>query len=167
MRYILALLLVFTASSAFAALKTNDTAPNFTLNDQGGKPHSLKQFTASGNAVGKGGVVLSFFASWCSLCREELPILDSLVNELAGKGITIVLIAVREDFDRVGPLLKQLKVDKPVVLSDRDGKVTKQYQVRYLPTTFFIKSDGSIQDIIVGEIEDQAEVRRSVEKMRQ
>jgi thiol-disulfide isomerase/thioredoxin len=164
MRLILAFLLLLAASSAFAAFKPNDTAPDFTLTDQGKRAYSLKELTGI-SAEGKGGVILSFFASWCPPCREELPILNSMVNELAGRGITIVLIAVREDFDRVGPLLKQLKVDKPVVLSDRDGKVTELYKVRSLPTTFFIKAEGSIEDIIFGGIEDQVEVRRSVDKM--
>lgn len=166
MKTLIALMLMTLFSApAFAAVKTSDKAPVFSLSDRSRKEHSLKEFLPSAASAKRGGVIVSFFASWCPPCRQELPILDSLSDELAAKGITIVLIAVREDFDVINPLLKQLKVGKPVVLSDREGKVSELYQVRYLPTSFFIGSDGSVKDIIFGGIDDQAEVRRSVEKL--
>lgn len=161
----LTLLILLAGSPALAALKPQDKAPVFVLTDQSKKEQQFSKLIGSGESEKSRGVVLSFFASWCPPCREELPLLNAMVRELAGKGIRVVLIAVREDFERVGPLLKELKVDRPLVLTDPEGKVTEQYQVRYLPTTFFIGSDGTIKDVIFGEIADQAEVRRSVEKI--
>jgi thiol-disulfide isomerase/thioredoxin len=81
------------------------------------------------------GVILSFFASWCVPCRNELPLLDSLTDELTGNGIKVVIAGFKEDFDQIEELLKELNVTKPLVLSDRHGKVGEKYGVRFLPTT--------------------------------
>lgn len=162
---IVALLLFFSVSPAFAGLKVNAPAPFFSLPDANQKELSLREIVGTGSKEKSSGVVLSFFASWCIQCRNELPVLNSLVDELNSKGIKVVIIGVRENFDRIESLLAELNVDKPVVLSDRQGSVTEAYQVRFLPTTFFIGSDGKVRDIIFGEIKDKAELRNSAGKL--
>ncbi len=159
---IVMILLLCACSPAFGALRTKEKAPAFTLKDQQGRERSLEEFLASGGTGTQGGVIVGYFASWCIECRRELPILDAQANELASKGIVIVLIAVREDFTRIAPLLRELKVDKPVVLIDPGGTATEHYQVRVLPTTFFIGKDGVVRDIIFGGIESKAELEKSV-----
>lgn len=161
--FLFTILMLITCSNAFGALKTNDKAPAFVLSDRENKTHALEDLLASGASGTKGGLIVTFFASWCHECKVELPMLNSLVDEMAAKGITVVLIAVREDFDLITPLLQQLKVHKPVVLADTEGKVTKQYQVRVLPTTFFVKRDGSVKDMIYGGIRSEAAVRTSAD----
>jgi hypothetical protein len=76
-----------------------------------------------------------------------------------------VIIGVKESHDRIGALLAELKVDKPIALSDNDGKVAELYQVRFLPITFFIGADGNVRDIIFGEIKNEAELRKSIGKL--
>jgi peroxiredoxin len=161
---IIALIMVH-GSPAFAALKLNDEAPAFSLRDNGGKDFILGDYAGSQNKEGGSGVILSFFASWCVPCRNELLLMNSLVEELKGKGVQVVIIGVKEDFDKIGPLLAELKVNKPLVLSDLHGKISGKYQVRFLPTTFFISADGKVKDISFGEIKDAAELREHVGKL--
>ena len=154
-------------SPVFAALKLNDAAPVFSLRDSTGRDVSLGSVLSSAAKGKKGGIIVSFFASWCVPCRQELPLLDSLAEELKEKGITIVLVDVKEDFDTINTLLAELKVNKPVVLSDRAGKTAENYQIRFLPTTFFINADGKVKDMIFGEIKDEAAVRKGVDTLVQ
>ena len=102
--------------------QTEQTAPLFSLQDVTGKEYSLGILLGEGSEKKSSGVIVSFFASWCIPCRHELPIINSLVDELRSKGITVVLIDVKESVETIKALLKELKVDKPVVLSDGDGK---------------------------------------------
>jgi hypothetical protein len=62
-------------------------------------------------------------------------------------------------------LLTELKVNKPVVLSDDHGAVGEKYGVRFLPVTFFIGSDGRIKDVIYGEISGEKELREKAGKL--
>ncbi len=152
-------------SSAFAALKPNEPAPAFSLRDSQGRDFYLSDVAGPKSKGKLNGVILSFFASWCVPCRKELPLIDSLVDELKEKGINVVLVDVKEDFDTIGVLLSELKVDKPIVLSDRYGTVAEKYGVRFLPATFFIGADGKIKDVIFGEIQSEKELRDSASKL--
>jgi len=165
-KFILTLLLsLLFASSAAAALKLNGTAPTFSLRDLDGKEFNLSDYAGSTKKEKGNGVILSFFASWCAGCRSELPLINSLVDELTGQGIRVVIVDVKEDVDTIRALLAELKVDKPVVLMDRYGKTGDNYQVRFLPTTFFIGADGRVKDIIFGEIKDKHELTASTGKL--
>jgi len=155
------------ASPAFAALRPNDAAPTFSLRDGTGRDFSLSDVVGEKAREKVNGVVLSFFASWCIPCRKELPVINSLVDELKGKGIKVIIVDVRESIETMNALLAELKVDKPIALSDRDGKAAETYQVRGLPTTFFIGGDGKVKGINFGEIADVADLRKGAAKLVQ
>jgi cytochrome c biogenesis protein CcmG/thiol:disulfide interchange protein DsbE len=159
------MLILLFLSPVFAAPKANDPAPAFSLKDKDGKAFSLSDVVGANPKNKANGVILGFFASWCVPCRNELPILDSLVDEMKGKGIKVVIIGFMEDFDAIRGLLSELKVTKPLVLSDERGAVAEKYGVRFLPVTFFIGSDGKIKDVIYGEIEGEKELRERAGKL--
>ena len=159
------MLILLFLSPAFASPKANDPAPAFSLKDKDGKNFSLSDVVGANPKNKANGVILGFFASWCVPCRNELPILDSLVDELKGKGVKVVIIGFMEDFDAIRGLLSELKVTKPLVLSDERGAVAEKYGVRFLPVTFFIGSDGKIKDVIYGEIEGEKELRERAGKL--
>lgn len=156
-------LTILLSESASAALKINEAAPIFSLQDRSNRLFSLTDYFVPNEK--SNGVILSFFASWCIQCRNELRVINSLADELNREGITVVIIGVKEDFLRIDALLAELKVDKPIVLSDPEGKVTGMYQVRFFPITFFISSDGKVKDVIFGEIKDKAELKKSAGKL--
>lgn len=156
--------LVLFASPAFA-LQLNDAAPAFSLRDSRGTVFSLADAVGAWKKEQVKGVVLSFFASWCVACRTELPLINSLVEELKGKGIKVVLVGFKEDFNHINALLTDLKVNKPVVLSDPYGEVGEKYGVRFLPVTYFIGADGTVKHIIYGEIMDDKELREGAGKL--
>jgi cytochrome c biogenesis protein CcmG/thiol:disulfide interchange protein DsbE len=153
------------ASSSLAALKPNEIAPTFSLPDSKGKDFSLGDYVGAARKENVKGVILSFFATWCLECRNELPLINALVDELGGKGIKVVIVDVKEDFDSIAALLSELKVDKPVVLSDRYGKTAEKYGVRFLPATFFIGADARVKHIIFGGIHNAQELREGAGKL--
>jgi peroxiredoxin len=159
------LFVILFTSSVFAAPKVNDLAPAFSLRDSNGKDFSLSDVVGETRKKSGNGVIISFFASWCTPCRSELPLINSHVDELREKGITMVIVDIKEDFDTIHALLAELKVDKPVILSDRYGKTAETYGVRFLPVTFFIGADGKIKHVIYGGIFDAKELRESAGKL--
>ncbi|HTF99476.1 MAG TPA: TlpA disulfide reductase family protein [Nitrospirota bacterium] len=156
------LALLLAAQPAFAALKRGDAAPDVVLQDRTGKKYTLSDILPSGSR----GIVLSFFASWCAPCRLELPLMNGLQDELKQKGIRLVLVNVKEDFGAIDSMIRELKLDSRLVLSDRYGKTAEAYQVRFLPTTFFIGEGGAINDIIFGEVRDKDTFMKSLNKIK-
>jgi thiol-disulfide isomerase/thioredoxin len=159
------LLILLFAPQASAALKLNATAPLFSLQDVTGKGFALGEIIGAGNTTKGGGVIVSFFASWCIPCRHELPIINSLTDEFRSKGITVVLIDVKENIATIKALLKELQVDQPIVLSDPDGKASESYEIRFLPITFFIGADGKLKDVIYGEIGSAGVLRAGADNL--
>lgn len=161
MKTILCLSVTFLllASTAFA-LKLNEPAPSFALRDSADGNFFLSDYVGPKKRKPCNGVILSFFASYCKPCRNELPILNSLVDEFVKKGLKVVVIGFNEDFDMINGLLNEIKVDKPIILADRYGKVGEKYGVKFLPMTLFIASDGTVRDIIRGELPDIEKVFR-------
>ncbi len=157
--------MLLCSSQSFAALRTNDEAPVFSLLDLDGKAIALHDVLPSGGRNALGGVVLSFFATWCGPCRQELPLLNDLAAELRTKGVSAVIIDLKEDASVIRRFVEGLKLDKLTVLSDRDGKTAAQYQVRFLPTTFCIGAKGKIKDTIYGEVRSSDEFRNCAEKL--
>jgi thiol-disulfide isomerase/thioredoxin len=156
---LLAAVLIALFASSGSALTLNDPAPDFSLKDNKGTIFSLGGAVGARKKEETHGVMLSFFASWCGPCRTELPLINSLADELKAKGITVVLMGFKEDFTRINALLMDLKVNKPIVVSDASGEIGEKYGVRFLPITFFIGADGTVKHIIYGEILDAAELR--------
>lgn len=96
-------------------------------------------------------VVLNLWASWCPPCRAEMPALQALHERYAGRGV--VVLAVNSTIQDSEPAAREFAAEFgltfPIGL-DRDGLATRQYQVRALPSTFFIDGAGVIRRVVVG-----------------
>jgi cytochrome c biogenesis protein CcmG, thiol:disulfide interchange protein DsbE len=118
-------------------------APDFALKDVlQGNDYSLNQF--------KGKVVMiNFFTFFCGPCREEMPDLNAINNELKGKGLQTLGIALSSDPTQIRFLVKQLGLQYPVLIGN--DKVGEAYgNVAVVPTTFIIDKQGNIVHKIEG-----------------
>lgn len=148
----LALALLGIISSPVFALRINDDAPLFSLRDRDGAFFHLSRFVGSKKQEPVKGIVVNFFSSSCNPCRQELSLLDALVHKFEAKGIKVVIIGYKEDFDKINEMLSSIKVNKPIVLSDPYGKTGEKYGVYGLPLTIIINADGKVKDIIRGAV---------------
>jgi thiol-disulfide isomerase/thioredoxin len=153
-------LLVILHTAPALALQVNDAAPSFSLRDSNGGDFFFSDHIGSKKKTATRGMILSFFASYCEPCKRELPVMNRLVDEFEKKGIKIVIVGFNEDFNKFSGLLDELKVDKPVILSDLYGKTGQKYGVTHLPMTFFISADGKVNDMIRGELTNIESVLR-------
>jgi thiol-disulfide isomerase/thioredoxin len=65
-------------------------------------------------------VVLNFWATWCPPCREEMPEFVRLQEELGGRGLRFVGIAIDEP-DAVRDFLKETPVNYPILIGDEQA----------------------------------------------
>ncbi|MBI4306993.1 MAG: TlpA family protein disulfide reductase [Chloroflexi bacterium] len=97
--------------------------------------------------LGKQPIVLNFWAGLCPPCRAEMPDLQAMYNQnqdpllLFGLDVgPFVGLGSREDGRR---LLQELKVTFPTGTTF-DAQVVRNYKLVGMPTTYFIKPDGTI-----------------------
>jgi peroxiredoxin len=122
------------------------TSPNFTTQDLGGKKVSLSDF--SGRPV-----LLSFWATWCTVCHDELPALQRLQEQYRAGGFAVLLVNFRETSnDRMRQYLSGLQVNLETVV-DPDGAIASAYGVDVgLPVNVLVDRSGKVARILVGEV---------------
>jgi len=88
-------------------------------------------------------VVLNFWATWCAPCREEMPSLNALQQELGGERFAVVTIASgRNPIPAITRFFEEEGVtDLPVYLDPRQT-MSRQMGVLGLPITVLLNPDG-------------------------
>ena len=128
--------------AGFAVPKAEVDASDFTLESLDGKSVSL--------ASCKGSLVfLSFWATWCGPCKQELPSVQALYEKLKSRGFLIVAVDVMEENKTVNEFVKANRMTFPVLL-DADGRVGGEYDARSIPTNYIVDRKGKILARVVG-----------------
>lgn len=91
---------------------------------------------------GHGYLVVNFFASWCTPCADEAPMLNRMQRQLAGRG-TVVGVAWNDATEDTARFVRRYALSYPV-LRDVDGKFASAYGVKGMPETFLIDPRGRI-----------------------
>jgi thiol-disulfide isomerase/thioredoxin len=107
-------------------------------------------------------VLVSFWATTCPPCVEELPDLIQLYRELRPQGFELIAVAMPYDPPlQVQDFVKRHNVPYPVAL-DVQGKVTSAFGgVPYVPTAFILSPEGKTELTYTGRL-DVAKARRIV-----
>lgn len=132
-------------------------APDFRLRTLQGKPLALSDFRGK-------VVVLNFWASWCTPCKEEMPNLERVWKEFGSRGVMVLGIDVEDDPEDAAAFMKALKITYPSVYDPEQTRMNA-YQVTALPTTFFIDQQMRIRGRVVGGYlgeEGYRELRRQI-----
>lgn len=117
-------------------------APPFSLPDTNQHPVNLTSYHGK-------VVLLTFWATWCTSCREELPALDTLQRRFANQGFTVLSVCVEPSPAVVSGYLRQHPVSFPVLLDQR-GEVADSYRLSGFPATFILGKDGTISQHHLG-----------------
>jgi cytochrome c biogenesis protein CcmG/thiol:disulfide interchange protein DsbE len=96
-------------------------------------------------------VILNFWASWCTPCRLEAPLLERAQQRLATRGGTVLGVTYRDASPDSTSFVKRFKINYPSV-RDVDGKLAKDYGTRQLPETFVIDGRGRVAAIKRGPV---------------
>ena len=133
-----ALALLLLATSGWAA-----SAPDFSLKAvQDGKNYSLSQYRGK-------VVLLNFFTFFCGPCRQEMPHLSEMYQELKGQGFQTLGVALASTPAQLQQLVSQLGLTYPVLVGNDD--VSKAYgNVELVPLTFIIDRQGNIVHKVLG-----------------
>jgi peroxiredoxin len=114
-------------------VRPGDTAPDFIVREAGGKTHKLSDLRGK-------VVMLQFTASWCSVCRKEMPFIESEIW-LPGKDKGLVVIGIDRD-----------EAEKTVLKFKDDMKIT--YPLALDPGAdifglYALKESGVTRNVII------------------
>lgn len=141
------LFFLFPNAGSAAEIKQGYPAPDFKLNTLDGKIVQLSDYKGK-------KVILNFWASWCSPCKTEMPVMENFFQENKDKDIVLLSVNLTKE-DQSKKAVKQfadrLHLTFPIPL-DEKGEVSDLYQVMTIPTTYFIDAEGILQQKVIGPL---------------
>ena len=132
---------------------------SYRLLDQYGNEHILSDY--------KGKIVfLNFWATWCPPCKEEMPNIEELYNELGENKNDVIILGITnpvteenpngqdKNIDEIKYFLQENNYSFPTVF-DKTGIYFDNFKIRAFPTTYIIGKDGEIKTAIPGAMTKQ------------
>ncbi|MBA3533331.1 MAG: TlpA family protein disulfide reductase [Ardenticatenales bacterium] len=117
-------------------------APEWTLPQLEGGTTSLRALRGQ-------PIVINFWASWCGPCRTEMPALQQVASAHAEEGLVVLLVNQGESEETIARFRDQMGLTLPILL-DKTLSTAESYNVRALPSTFFVDREGRIQEVVIG-----------------
>jgi cytochrome c biogenesis protein CcmG, thiol:disulfide interchange protein DsbE len=105
-------------------------------------------------------VVLNYWASWCTPCRQESPLLERWQRRIASRGGTVLGIDSLDVTADARAFVRKFRLTYPM-LRDRDGDTQRRFGVTGYPETLILDRDGRIAALQRGPVDD-AFLRRTV-----
>jgi thiol-disulfide isomerase/thioredoxin len=98
--------------------------------------------------------VVNFWAAWCAPCRVEQPVLQSMSEEWADRGVAFVGVDYRDDPAAARAHLDEFGVTYPSI-EDRDGNLAgAEFGLAGVPATVVADATGQMRFLFLGAVEE-------------
>jgi len=154
-------LLVLFFAFTFILSAQDNKAPDFMLEDLEG------EYVELNDVIGEGPVIVSFWATWCKPCIEEMKAFNEILETYKEKGVKIVAISVdsEKSVSKVEPFIKSKNYDF-IVLLDTNGEIARKYYAQTVPHSVLLNKDGKIVYQHSGYKKgDEIEMKKEIEKL--
>ncbi len=168
-------LLILIAGAAWTALSIDSTgastsgnipapqagfaAPDFTLKTPTGETYTLSELRGQ-------AVLVNLWATWCPPCRAEMPAIEKMYQEYKDQGFIVLAVDMtyQDDPFAVAPFIQEYNLTFPILLEET-GDVAAAYQLRSLPSSYFINREGIITEVVIGGPMSEALLRTRIEEI--
>ncbi|MCA9584694.1 MAG: TlpA family protein disulfide reductase [Myxococcales bacterium] len=155
--------LVPRSLSSCRSAQRGEDAPDFTAsvvaNPLDNKPLTKESAIALASLKGH-PVLLDFWATWCGPCQAEAPIVNSVAQRFAEKGLVVIGVNTSDEPGLAEPFALKKGLVFPIVF-DRGNAVARAYRVDNLPTLVLISKTGKVVAIRHG-VTSAADLERLV-----
>ena len=132
--------------------------PALSLPDLAGRARDLDEFDGK-------VLLVSFWASWCRPCIEEIPAIRRLSEAMTDQPFAVIGVNVGEGQRRVQAAVTRLGITFPVML-DRDSAAFKAWGADVLPTAYVLDGFGRVRYVARGPLDwDREDIIERLQQM--
>ena len=155
-RSVLCAILLWPISSTAAdkpeLLAVGTTPPSFTLRTLNPKASGLRRAVLR-RTIGKRAtdksiklLAISFYATWCESCQDEVPLINKWAGQLKGQGFAAFIVGTDKGMDgkkKLKARIAEMGLKVPV-FHDGMNVLMRRYKAAALPTLYLVNQAGSI-----------------------
>jgi len=99
-------------------------------------------------------VIINFWATWCTPCKEEMPHLNQLISKSKFKDIKVIPINIAdENLEKSKEFFEELNINNLEIFYGSSLNLAKEFKLRGIPTTIFIDKEGYEFARVIGYID--------------
>jgi cytochrome c biogenesis protein CcmG, thiol:disulfide interchange protein DsbE len=163
-RQLILSVLFLSVTVLFAQEKDEQTgrqAPEFKIENIDGDFVSLK------DELGDGPVLLSFWATWCKPCIEEMSKYKEVYESYKDKGLKVLAISIDDERSvaKVKPFVKSKRYPFMVLL-DTNSDVARKYYAQNVPYSVLLDKTGKIVYTHLGYMKgDELKMQNKIDEL--
>jgi peroxiredoxin len=142
-----------TVRAALQPARERKPAAEFALRDVDGKTANLRQYRGK-------VVLLDFWATWCTGCKQEIPWFVEFQRKFGTKRFAVVGVSLDDGWDVLKPFLAETRVPYRVLLGDDETR--DRYGIQGMPDTFLIDRQGRVAAAYLASLVDKDDVETNI-----
>ena len=87
-------------------------------------------------------VIVDFWATWCTPCKKQVPVLSDLYEKYKSKGVTVIGVAMDYNLKDVRKFVSKSHIKYPVYMGDDD--IGYAYKLKSVPTMHIYDKSGNL-----------------------
>jgi thiol-disulfide isomerase/thioredoxin len=151
---VLALALLFGARASFAQVARVS--------------YATRTFSGADIRIGAGepATIVAVFATWCTTCRTEFGMLDSLQTALAKRGVRVLALSVDEKDDAHVKRYTDARRTRVLIARDASGAVGRSFGTVGVPEAYLVDNKGVIRWRARGDLRGEiSQLRLALEQL--
>jgi peroxiredoxin len=124
-------------------------APDFVLETPDGERLRFSDFQGR-------PVLVNFWASWCTPCRQEMPEIVRAYDEHRDDGLVVLAVDLQENAGQVRSFAGDFGMEFPIVI-DRTGQVADAWRIggpiQGIPSSYFVDESGVVVSRVFGPMD--------------
>ena len=108
-------------------------------------------------------VVINFWASWCTPCRQEAPLLERTWKKYEDQGLIVLGVDVQDTPDNAENFVREFDLTYPLIVDEDRSLFREVAAAQGLPQTFFVDEEGNFLEsgdsdegsLILGAIDEE------------
>jgi len=139
-------------------VKVGDPVPSFTL-------HMINGETWTNNDLKDKTVVIQFTGSWCSVCKKEMPELESRVwQKYKDEDFLLIGIDIKDTRDRMIPFIEKTGVTYPIAW-DPEAKIFDLFTLKGAGVTRNIVINKKGEIVFLTRLFEEKEFQAMIDKI--